>query len=118
MRIIIAGGRKIWDYEFVRQTIDYYTQNIGYDWTLVCGMAPGVDTVAHNICEYRGIPIDKYPANWDVHGNSAGPMRNREMAENADSLIAIWDGKSTGTADMINVANKLGLKVRVVIYDK
>lgn len=116
-RIIIAGGRDIWDYEFIRQTIDYYTQNLGYDWMLVCGMGPGVDTVAHNICEYRGIPIDKHPANWTLYGNAAGPIRNREMAQNADALIAIWDGESIGTADMIKVAKELGLKVRVVIYE-
>jgi hypothetical protein len=35
------------------------------------------------------------------------------MAENADALVAIWDGKSRGTANMIQEAEKRGLRVFV-----
>ncbi len=35
------------------------------------------------------------------------------MALKADALIAIWDGKSSGTEHMINIAKDYGLKVFV-----
>jgi hypothetical protein len=45
------------------------------------------------------------------YGKSAGPIRNRAMAEYAGALIAIWDGSSRGTLNMIETAKKLELKV-------
>lgn len=39
------------------------------------------------------------PADWDRYGNAAGPIRNRKMAEVADALVAVWDGRSPGTKD-------------------
>ena len=44
---------------------------------------------------------------WNKHGKAAGPIRNRQMAEYADCLIAVWDGKSRGTKNMIDEMNKL-----------
>ena len=54
---------------------------------------------------------------WDKYGPSAGPRRNAQMAEVADALIAFWDGKSRGTKNMIDTANKKDLQVAVVRYD-
>ena len=42
-------------------------------------------------------------------------IRNQVMADHADALIAVWDGASKGTADMIDRAKKRGLKV--FVYD-
>ena len=46
----------------------------------------------------------------------AGYLRNKQMAEYADALIAFWDGESKGTKHMIDLAKKNGLKVRIVNY--
>ena len=43
-------------------------------------------------------------------------IRNGEMAEYADMLIAFWDGKSVGTQDMINKMKKLGKEVKIIYY--
>ena len=43
-------------------------------------------------------------------------MRNRQMAENADALIAYWDGESRGTKNMIDQARKAGAEVKIVRY--
>ncbi len=53
---------------------------------------------------------------WDIHGKSAGHIRNAEMADYADALIAFWDGKSRGTANMIENARKRGLKIKIFYY--
>lgn len=39
------------------------------------------------------------------------------MAEYADALIAFWDGKSKGTKNMIEEAEKRNLKVIVKNYE-
>lgn len=100
MKVIIAGSRDINDYLLVAKTIessgwkDQITE-------VVSGCATGVDTLGEQWARANNIPIKEMPANWSLHGNSAGPRRNRSMAEYADAAIVIWDGKSRGTRNMI-----------------
>lgn len=80
---------------------------------VLCGMARGADTFGAEWARFQQIQVMEYPAPWEMHGKRAGPIRNEEMARDADALIAIWDGKSPGTRDMINKAHFYGLKVFV-----
>ncbi|MEA1980842.1 MAG: hypothetical protein U9N54_07710, partial [candidate division Zixibacteria bacterium] len=73
----------------------------------------GVDKLGEEYAEQNYIPLLKFPANWNKYGKRAGYVRNEEMANNADALIAIWDGKSKGTNHMINIAKKKGLLVAI-----
>lgn len=77
------------------------------------GKAKGPDSHGERWAYANDIPVDDYPADWDRHGKAAGAMRNEEMACNADALIAVWDGSSRGTADMIRRAKTKGLQVHV-----
>ena len=63
----------------------------------------------------KGYQIKRFPADWGKYGKKAGIIRNRAMAEYADALLAYWDGKSSGTRNMIEIARELGLKVGVKI---
>jgi hypothetical protein len=47
------------------------------------------------------------------HQNAAGPIRNKEMAESADALVAIPRPASKGAANMIKQAETRGLLVHV-----
>ena len=38
------------------------------------------------------------------------------MAEHADALIAFWDGRSSGTKHMIDIAKRKGLQVTIYNY--
>lgn len=64
------------------------------------------------------IPFKVFPADWKKYGRSAGPRRNRQMAEYADAAIVFWDGKSRGTQNMIQQMRELGKPVEVIIYPK
>jgi hypothetical protein len=59
------------------------------------------------------VEIEIVEADWDL-GNGAGPIRNQKMAKKGDALIAIWDGESSGTRDMIDKALAEGLSLYVV----
>jgi hypothetical protein len=60
--------------------------------------------------------LKRFPADWDTHGRAAGVIRNKQMAEYGDMLIAFWDGESKGTKNMIDTSKKLGLLVYVHRY--
>lgn len=74
----------------------------------------GVDRLGEEWAGRKGIPVKRFPADWNQYGRRAGPLRNREMAKYADALIAIWDGESRGTRNMIDEA--LREKLEVYVY--
>lgn len=80
---------------------------------VVSGTARGADTFGEMWASDHGRVVKRFPANWDLHGRSAGYRRNEEMAQNAEALIAVWDGKSPGTKHMIDLANKRGLRIYI-----
>ena len=53
--------------------------------------------------------MTKFPADWNRFGRTAGPKRNKQMANYANTLVAFWDGKSRGTKNMIDLAKCRGL---------
>lgn len=110
MRTIVAGSRDITDYGEVAQAI----RASGFQISLVVsGGAAGVDQLGERWAFEHEIPIERFPADWAAYGRAAGPMRNRLMSEHSDALVAIWDGKSRGTANTIECAKRKGLKVFV-----
>ena len=121
MKVIIAGGR-----DFTNVTVMATTLNNLQDvdhvieiekLTLICGMARGADLTAYKLFSEAGLPVEAYPADWDQYGKQAGFIRNIQMADVADMLIAFWDGESRGTAHMIDTARKLNLNVLVFNYE-
>lgn len=111
MKVIIAGGRDFTNYALVEDAIKCSAFEISQ---VVSGKAKGVDTLGEVWALANNISVEAFPADWSQHGRAAGPIRNREMAEYADALIAIWDGESKGTANMIQQARNK--KLNVFIY--
>ena len=104
MKVIIAGSRHFNDYKYFLECIS--NADIEID-EIVSGGATGVDEMAERYAEQFNIPIEVVPANWGKYGLAAGPIRNREMAEIGDVLIAIkTSGK--GTQSMIREARLRG----------
>lgn len=117
-RVIVAGSRNFDDYELLSDTSDKLLQNKGKDVVIVSGTARGADTLGEQYAAERGFQISRFPADWDRFGKSAGYRRNVQMAENADALVAFWDGVSRGTGHMINIAKEKNLLVRIKYYKK
>src|SRR5580658_391299 len=91
MRVIIAGSRGITDYQMLYDAV----QRSGFPISrVISGMARGVDALAIRYAIKNRLPLDPFPAQWSKWGRSAGYRRNVQMAQNADALIAIWDGSS------------------------
>lgn len=127
MRVIIAGPRDCYDYSTLEQFADAVLVNQS-DIEIVSGRCSvgvltfitkegvevyGVDGLGERYAKEKGYSVKPFPADWAKYGKKAGPIRNIDMAEYADGLIALWDGKSKGTKNMILLAREYGLKVRV-----
>jgi len=110
MRTIIAGSRTVFDF---RQVVIAVRKAPWTITTILSGGASGADELGEKFARRNKIPLETYPADWNRWGKSAGYRRNAEMADNAEALIALWDGKSKGTANMIDLAKRKHLKVYV-----
>lgn len=108
MRVILAGvrdiapGQEFTDYELVCRVV----QESGFTITeLVSGGARGVDRLGERWAAEHGVPIKRFTPDWNgPFKKAAGHIRNTEMADYAEALIAIWDEKSRGTKDMLEKA--------------
>ena len=54
------------------------------------------------------------PANWGGLGLGAGFARNKTIVEVSDMILSVWDGKSRGTKDTMDIANAVGRPLWVV----
>ena len=112
MKVIIAGSRAFQDYELLKSTCDKMLEHV-QDVEIVSGTANGADKLGEKYAAENGFPVKQFPADWANLGKRAGFVRNSQMAEYADALIAFWDGKSKGTKMMIEIAQKEGLLIKV-----
>lgn len=110
VKVIIAGSRGVTDYDEVCRAIKESEFEIT---EVVSGGAIGVDKFGEKYAVRNDIPIKVFLADWEKKKAAAGIIRNAEMAKYAEALIAVWDGASPGTKNMIETAKKKGLKVFV-----
>ena len=103
MKLIIAGSRATPHKEAVQQVrlaVGCVRQFMSPITCILQGGARGIDAAAKG-CLGNEYTVKEYPALWAKHGKAAGPIRNGQMAKEGDYLLAIWDGLSRGTGNMI-----------------
>lgn len=115
-KVIVAGTRYFNNYDLMCKKLDYFLCNLE-DIEIVSGTARGADALGEQYANEHNLTIKQFPADWDKYGKRAGYLRNNQMADYANYLVAFWDGKSKGTSLMINLAKEKGLKIRVVYYE-
>ena len=94
MITIIAGSRDATNMAMLEEAITISGIVIT---KVICGKARGADTLGELWAKAKNIPIDYYPADWETLGISAGYKRNVEMADVAEQVLLLWDGKSKVT---------------------
>ena len=113
-RVIIFGSRDFNDYEMLELNCNYYFKNKFPNIEIVSGKAKGADTLGERYAENYNLDVKEFPADWDLHGKSAGYIRNKEMGNYADAGIGFHMNNSRGTQYMINILKDLGKPVRVI----
>lgn len=84
-------------------------------WLLLSGGARGVDSVAPRAASLLGWEFAAIRPNYALHGKRRAPLvRNDELVALSSVVLAVWDGRSGGTAYTVRRAHQLGVPVFVV----
>lgn len=116
MRVLVCGGRDYSDFDRVVKILDYVVLLAGSktDLSICQGGAAGADDLARQWSRLRAVRCTEYPADWKLHGRSAGPIRNCWMLNDfqPDLVLAFPGGR--GTQNMCDQARKAGVQVMEV----
>ena len=120
MRLIVAGSRSFNDYGLMSDEITNEVEALAHltesRLSIVSGGARGADALGERWAREIGVPIHRFPADWNRYGRRAGYLRNMEMAEFATDALIFWDGVSPGSRLMIAICAEFDLPHRVVKY--
>lgn len=128
--VVITGSRSITERDKVFAKLDELLDPHEV-YTLIEGEAEGVDLICRDWANIHYVDVIPMPIPRDYHDKykgGAGSKRNQDMLDKALEIarqtnlevypIAMWDGSSTGTLDMINRVKKARLPVNITLMGK
>ena len=119
VKIGIVGSRSITSSEYVFSVLDFYLARLleENEVVIVSGSAIGIDSLGAQWAELRKLKTEIYLPDYKQYGKSATFLRNQQIIDNSDYLIAITTG-SNGTADSIKRAVKKNIPIKIIKYEK
>ena len=120
MIVIVCGSRDV--QPTVRNTVVEVLNSLEKPFDMYSGGAKGIDTMAVDWAKQNNIVYKEYYPDWKNKGKAAGYYRNAEMMSDAISkcgvenvsVLAFWNGRSSGTKHMIELAEKYSTKLSIV----
>ncbi len=110
MKVAIVGSRRLTNITISKYIPKETTQ-------IITGGAKGIDTLAEKYADENNITKTIIKPEYKKYGIHAPLIRNKEIVEKADLIIAIWDGESKGTKSAIDYAKELNKKINLYILN-
>ena len=106
VKVLVCGSRNFRDTAMVDLFLNKLDPIL-----VICGGAPGADTLAARWAIKNDIPWHVFMADWARYGKKAGPIRNaRMLKEGKPDLVLAFPGMR-GTANMVGLARKAGVAI-------
>lgn len=122
MKLAIIGSRTIKDEQIVWNAIYNFIRDHVFEGTavtLISGGADGVDSFARSYAKKWCLDHVEFIPYFKLDDNASYSarhffIRNKQIIDNADKVLAIWNGHSTGTKHAIKYAQKTGKPIMVI----
>jgi hypothetical protein len=116
MRILVCGGREFRDVEkmnkVLSQVCSWATDRANL--VIIHGGCRGADEMAGVWGRENSVKVVEVPAQWDLHGNAAGPLRNQHMIDHFTPTQGVVFPGGRGTLDMLTRLFHAGINTWVV----
>lgn len=114
MRVLVCGSRDFDNEALLFCLLEgLFGSSCGQD-VIIEGEARGADRLAATWGDAHGIPVERYPADWDQYGKRAGYVRNQQMLDEGkpELVVAFYadQARTKGTAMMVDIARKAGVE--------
>ena len=111
MKIAVIGSRNL----HVENLEIYLPPNCT---EIVSGGAKGVDQSAAEFARIHGIKLTEFLPQYSIYGKGAPIVRNKQIVDYADLVLAFWDGRSAGTRSVIRYCEKTGKECKIIILEQ
>ena len=110
MKVAIIGSRQAYnlDSEIVIKYIPIECDEI------VSGGSGAVDLLAEKIAINKNIIFKCFPPQYSLYGKKAPLIRNIQIIEYSDLVLAFWDKVSHGTKHVINESLKRDIPIKII----
>lgn len=109
MKVAVIGSRSFNDYEEVKRILSEIKITL-----LISGGASGADSLGERYAKENNIETKIFLPDWNKHGKVAGLLRNTDIVNEAELVVAFWDGVSKGTKDSLNKAQEKGKNILII----
>ena len=109
MKVAVIGSRNVKDIDISRYISDIEE--------IVSGGATGVDTCTAEYAQKNGIKLTVFLPRYERYGRAAPIVRNKEIVDYADKILAFWNGTSKGTLSVIKYAEKVGKPCKIILCE-
>ena len=107
MKLAIIGSRGL----HVESFEEYLPEGVT---EIVSGGAKGIDTDAERYANANGIKMTVFKPQYSKYKGGAPHIRNKEIVNYADEVLAFWDGSSRGTKNVIEYCREVKKMVTVI----
>ena len=109
MKVAVIGSRTFDDYTLMSDTLKRI--NIT---KIISGGALGADILAERYAKEQNIETKIFLPDWEKYGKKAGFIRNTDIINECELVVAFWNQTSKGTLDSINKAKLLNKKIIII----
>ncbi|MBO7148873.1 MAG: hypothetical protein J6V93_03350 [Clostridia bacterium] len=107
MKIAVVGSRNI--------SVSDIGAYIRDSEEIVSGGAIGVDSCAAEYAKNNELKLTVFLPQYERYGRAAPIVRNKQIVDYADKVVAFWNGYSKGTLSVIKYAQKTGKPCEIVL---
>lgn len=86
VKLAVVGSQNFDDYEYLKKILDYHPCTL-----IISGGAKGADRLAVRYAIENNIPKKEFFPHWKTYGKSAGAIRNKQIVDACDELVAFCD---------------------------
>ena len=109
MKIAVVGSRDVTVIDIGRYISDVDE--------IVSGGAAGVDSCAAEYARAKGMKLTVFLPQYNRYGRAAPIVRNKEIVDYADKIVAFWNGRSKGTLSVIKYAKEVGKLCEIILCE-